>query len=121
MQEGWHCEGDKILWREIEKLHWGESPDYERIRLEIEPTKREELKQFVEMREHALEQVVWLYIKQIDYPDQISTDGMGDCVSHIIGLGQRFYERALANPVLIIDRYEEHNYIEKFSYAFAEI
>ena len=53
--------------------------------------------------------------------DFISEDGMGDCISHIIGLGKEEYQRCLSNPDEIMKRYDSRNFVESFDYITHEI
>jgi hypothetical protein len=52
-------------------------------------------------------------------------DSLNDLLHHIIGLGQREYEAALADPALVAARAKRRDYRESFSYieqyAWAEV
>ena len=48
--------------------------------------------------------------------DFISEDGMADCISHIVGLGKKEYQKCLSNPDEIIKRYDTRNFVESFNY-----
>lgn len=49
-----------------------------------------------------------------------SDDGFSDVIYHVIGLGQKEYEKVLKNPVLLETRYRNEDYKESFAYCFLE-
>lgn len=62
---------------------------------------------------HAVEKVE----SETGESTECGDDGFGDLMAHMVGLGKEAYEAALADPMLVIKRGQNHEYEECFSYC----
>jgi hypothetical protein len=78
------------------------------------------LEAFVNARANDLYQAVEEYEATHGSLEVGSDDSFSDLRYHIVGLGQVQFERHLANPMLIAERYAKGEYEESFAYCFQE-
>ena len=117
-------------WKEIETLGWGTwSSDFRQVgRLMWKlytPDTIQALRQFVRV------QVAKLYAAVKEYEEQAnglglaigSSDGLHDVIHHVVGMGEKEFNRVMNDLTLLEDRYNAdydtpEGYRESFSYCF---
>lgn len=118
-------------WKEIEQMGWGtRSTDYTELAKEFYAKwgkrKRQAVRRFAGKMVSKLYLRVDVWKKQKNQSLNIgSDDGFNDVLYHIVGLGEKAFDAAMANPVLIEKRYNSDygsaaGYKESFAYAFHE-
>ena len=119
---------NKSLWKQVEELGWEKNNyNYNKIEENILQTMTEEnfkkLKLFVGQQVTSLYGIVKEYEKTHPVLRIGSDDGFSDVCYHIVGLGEKEYNRCVKNPLLIEERYNSKygnvsGYKESFAYCF---
>lgn len=103
----------EMFWETVAEMGWGtKTTDYKA------------LKRFLMLKGKAFCEEFQRHYDEVDSDllkagcDLHGGDSVGDCRSHIIGLGKEEYDAVMADLSLGEARYERGDYTEKFSYAF---
>lgn len=68
----------------------------------------------------SLSNDLWLavgnHLKSTDQVIGVGDDGYGDLVAHVIGLGRAEYEKAMADPQVVVERGRARKFASNFSY-----
>lgn len=114
----------KENWHKIESLGWGtKTTDYAAVSAKLQDGLTPEgiviLRNFVYARQTELYKAIEKFEKKWRGLNISSDDGLSDVTAHIVGLGEKAFLRALANPKIIERRYNtKDGYKESFLYCF---
>lgn len=101
------------FWEAVAEIGWGtKTTDYKTIKR----TLMRKGKEFCAEFERIYQEVDQALLKA--GCDLHGGDSVGDCRSHIIGLGKEEYDKVMADQSVGEARYERGDYTEKFSYSF---
>jgi len=119
----------KSYWKEVEQMGWGKtSLNYEALALEFHAKwgkrKMQAVRRFVSTKVSDLYTRIKEWEKKNDIVLAIySDDGFNDVCYHIVGLGEKAFNKAMAIPKLVEARYNstyesKGGYTESFAYCF---
>jgi hypothetical protein len=101
------------FWATVAEMGWGtKTTDYKTLKRSLMLKGKEFCKEF----QHHYDEVDRDLLKA--GCDLHGGDGVGDCRSHIIGLGKEEYDKVMADQSVGEQRYKDGDYTEKFSYSF---
>lgn len=104
---------EQKFWDLVAEIGWGtKTTNYKEVRQNLlNRLSVEEMKTVNELAHQF--QVKLQSVSDLDY----CCDTWDDCTAHIVGLGKEEYEKNIADPSLIMDRYNDGDYVESFSYC----
>lgn len=112
-------------WQIIKDCNWKSDCDYERIQKYLFQKYNKEER--IKIEKFARQQLTKLY-KQLDqyslqktgnkYAYFLQDDSGSDLRAHIVGLGEKEFNKVILNPELARKRGTKHDYTENFMYSF---
>jgi len=114
----------ETFWAIVEKIGWGtKTTDYEAVRAGLmkgrTPAECDELRGILLSKRTRLVMALADAERLEKIPRlPVSDDGLCDLTNHVVGLGRKAYEGALADPRWVYDLALANGYKESFAYCF---
>lgn len=124
-----YSENEELAWRVVEHVKWDDVVKRAKEmngKINFDAIQRSVLKTFgkndtekadrgIGELKHRLHKV--LTKSRLDDAIELGDDSYDDFSNHVVGMGRKFYERHLQNPLLLVELANSGNFYESFAYA----
>lgn len=116
----------ELFWEAVTDIGWGtKTTDFRAVEKAILESWDNEFIYSFNRRSTVLYQELAAKVEAYEDLNDVSCgcgdDGFSDLIHHVVGLGKEEYEKALADPMLVVKRGCNYEYVESFSYCIPHV